>query len=72
MDVDESGGDDKTLGVDLMAAPTKAKVSDRRDAIADDGNVGRYGGRSRAVDDASATEHYVAYGRYLRRRSTSV
>ena len=59
VDVDEAGGDDAALGVDLATARAVEPVVDRHDPVADDADVGPSCRGTGAVDDGAAPDDEV-------------
>ena len=61
VDVDEPGRDDQSVGVDLAPARSVDPAHLGDDAVGD-GQVGRAGRRTRAVDHGAAADHEVVHG----------
>ena len=61
VDVDPAGGDERAVGVDLLAAAL-VHAADGDDLVAVDGDVGGAGRRSRPVHDGSAPDHEIMHG----------
>ena len=61
VDVDEAGRDEGAVGVELAAA-TLVDDADLGDDAAVDGDVGRAGGRTRAVDHSTGADDEIVHG----------
>ena len=63
VDVDEAGGDVKPRGVDHAPTLLRGDLAERRDAVADDADVGPEGRRAGAVEHGSSAHDEVERGR---------
>ena len=60
VDVDETGRDERAIGVDLVP-PFAVHASDRGDHPVGDGDVGRAGIHTGAVDDGSSSDDEIVH-----------
>ena len=70
VDVDEAGGDEQAVGVDLFTAAV-GHFADDRDEPVIDRDISVSGRRTGAVDDESVADYQVMHGGPLQRRGTA-